>query len=301
MRVILVGAVESTLVASKALLASDCELSMIATLDAKLAKRHSDFVDLEPIARNAGAQLIRVGNCNHPEALDAMRQTKPDCVFVIGWSQICGEDFLKVADGMTFGYHPAPLPRMRGRAAIPWTILADEKISGSSLFWMDGGVDTGAILAQEFFHVAPRETASSLYAKHMLALDAIVRRAIVDLKQQTAARTVQDERCATYCAKRTPADGLIDWKQAAESIDRLVRAVGRPYPGAYTTSGSDRLTIWQSTFQPTSQHHALFGQIVEIADDRLVIQTGEGLLVAEDWDFDGERKLRNHSVLGDNL
>ena len=73
------------------------------------------------------------------------------------------------------GYHPAPLPRLRGRAVIPWTILLDEKITASSLFWIDEGVDSGPLLAQRFFHIAPDETAATLYARHMTALDAMLR------------------------------------------------------------------------------------------------------------------------------
>src|SRR3546814_7956697 len=68
--------------------------------------------------------------------LDAIRAADADYVFVIGWSQICGREFQAAAHGQVIGYHPAPLPRLRGRGVIPWTILADEPITAGTLFWI---------------------------------------------------------------------------------------------------------------------------------------------------------------------
>src|SRR3546814_18147932 len=81
----------------------------------------------------------------------------------MGGSQICKPAFRQAAGGQGIGYHPAPLPRLRGRAVIPWTILLDEKITASTLFWIDDGVDSGPILAQRSFHIAPDEKAAILY------------------------------------------------------------------------------------------------------------------------------------------
>src|SRR3546814_2322762 len=97
---------------------------------------------------------------NAADVLEAVSALAPDYVFVIGWSQICKPAFRQAAGGQVIGYHPAPLPRLRGRAVIPWTILLDEKITASTLFWIDDGVDSGPILAQRYFHIAPDETAA---------------------------------------------------------------------------------------------------------------------------------------------
>src|SRR3546814_17829006 len=78
----------------------------------------------------------------------------------MGWSQICGPAFRALFPDRAIGYHPAALPRLRGRAAIPWTILQQEPITAGTLFWIDAGTDTGDIADQQFFHVAPDETAA---------------------------------------------------------------------------------------------------------------------------------------------
>ena len=69
--------------------------------------------------------------------------------------------------------------------------------------------------------------------------------------------------CATYAVRRTAADGLVNWQSPASEIDRLVRAAGKPYPGAFTTAKGAKLTIWASELvEPALPYHAAPGQLV---------------------------------------
>lgn len=299
-RAVVVGAVGSTEVVMDAFAeAQDWEVALVVTLPLELSSRHSDFVDLGPQAEALGAEILRTGKTNDHETLAAIREARPDYIFVVGWSQLCGSDFLGIRPGKVIGYHPAALPRLRGRAALPWTILLDEKITAGSLFWMEEGTDDGDILAQSYFHLAPDETAAQLYEKHMMALREMLDQSLPLLAEDIEPRRVQDERYATWAAKRTAQDGLIDWKDDAVAVDRLVRAVGRPYPGAFTNAGEDRLVIWKS--EPVSGarlHHAAPGQIVERDGDELTVQTGSGLLRILEWESDSGKSPRMHAILG---
>jgi methionyl-tRNA formyltransferase len=297
-RAILIGAVESSRVALSAIMASPgWEVAAVVTIDARFSDRHSDFVDLGA-AVPAGCPVVAVDNINHDEALDRLGAIAADYVFVIGWSQICGPRFLERMPPV-IGYHPAALPRMRGRAAIPWTILMEEPITAGTLFWIDAGTDTGDILDQQYFHVAPLETAASLYDKHMVALETMLGRALGVLGGEETPRQVQDETCATWAAKRTPLDGRIDWARSADDIARLVRASGRPYPGAFTTASGEHLTIWAGEASTVGARHlAGIGQVIARTPDSFTVMCGDrtALLVIE-W---GEslRPPRLHSILG---
>src|SRR5687768_16852061 len=179
MRAIIVGAVESTRVTLRETAAADgWEVAALVTLPPRLAGRHSDFADLGDEARAAGARLIHAPNCNAQEVLDEIRAIAPDLVLVIGWSQICKPAFIEAARGLVLGYHPAPLPRLRGRGVIPWTILNGEPITAGTLFRIDTGVDSGPIVAQRFFHVAQDETAASLYEHHLEVLALLLQDAL---------------------------------------------------------------------------------------------------------------------------
>lgn len=301
MKAILVGAVESSRIALKCLAASPrWDLKAVFTLPPDLASRHSDFVDLSADCENAGTRIVHTANINSDAALQAIRAMEPDYIFVIGWSQICGADFRATAGKGVIGYHPAPLPRLRGRAVIPWTILLNEPISASSLFLIDEGVDSGPLLGQRYFHLAPDETAATLYAKHMAKLNEMLPPVLEDIASGSPQLSIQDERNATYAARRRPEDGLIDWAQPAAAVWRCVRACGDPYPGAWTTFGNDRIVI--KTAVPVLLHHhaaAMAGQIVERGEASFTVKCGDdqGLLVSQ-WQTTREAPLPNHAVLG---
>lgn len=299
MKAIVVGAVESTRVTLKALAANPCwEVCAVVTLPASLAARHSDFVDLSADAAECGARLIAAPNSNSADVIEAVAAIRADYAFVIGWSQICKPEFRNAAGGRVIGYHPALLPRLRGRAVIPWTILLDEKITGSTLFWIDDGVDSGPILAQKFLHVAHDETATMLYARHMRALDALLRDNLDSIASGDAPRMAQDERFATYAARRTEADGRIDWRLPASAIERLVRAATRPYPGAFTTLNGEALTIFAAELWPDARRHAaIAGQVIEKRGNALAISCGDGAILATDWSC-AKSDVRAHVILG---
>lgn len=278
MRVLVIGSVESTRVCLRALKSASADVGGVVTLPPDLAHRHSDFIDLAPDAAELGAELIFAPNCNTPEIVERCTALSADYLFVVGWSQICRPPLIATGKKGAIGYHPAPLPRMRGRAIIPWTILLDEKITGDTLFWIDEGVDTGAILAQSFIHVAPDETATTLYERHMANLGNIMREAIAGLQSEQPHKIIQDERYATYCARRTAADGKIDWTKPAREVDRLIRAVARPYPGAFTGTPKGKLTLWASSLTPAlPQIFAMTGQIVAREPGRFAVRCGDGV------------------------
>ncbi|MET1756692.1 formyltransferase family protein [Novosphingobium sp. RD2P27] len=281
MRVILVGAVDSSMVALEAMVGvPGCQVDAVVTLFPEFAGRHSDIADLAGAAVARGIPLVEVKNVNHADALERLAAWDPDYIFVIGWSQICGEEFRALAPGRVIGYHPAALPRLRGRGVIPWTILNSEPITAGTLFWIDDGVDTGDILDQAFFHVAPDETAASLYRKHMEALQTMLHRSLRALAAGNLPRRRQDERCATFCARRTDADGEIDWSAPAESVVRLIRAVSRPYPGAFTNSRSGQLRLWAAeALQGGHGHLGAAGQVVWRDADLFAVRCGDGNLI----------------------
>lgn len=276
LRVALVGAVRSTEVALRAL--ADCGLApvLVFTLPLEKQGRHSDFVDLRPLAAEVGAALLPVDDVNAPEAVAALREAAPDLLLVIGWSRICGEEFRGVARLGTLGYHPTLLPAMRGRAALAWTILLDLKRSGGTLFWMDEGVDSGPIAAQQSFDIPPGTDLDQLIDLQMSALAAMIPPLFAQLERGLIPSQPQDHSQATYLAVRRAADGEIDWTRPAEEIERLVRAVTRPFPGAFSRLGEREVAVWRARVASYPQWFASIGQVFTYEDGAPVVRCGDG-------------------------
>ncbi|MEA3063641.1 MAG: methionyl-tRNA formyltransferase [Sphingomonadales bacterium] len=286
LRVALLGAVRSTEVALRAL--ADCGHvpALLFTLPLEKQGRHSDFVDLGPLAQELGVPLARVDDVNALEALAALRAAQPDLLLVIGWSRLCGAEFRAVARLGTLGYHPTLLPKMRGRAALAWTILLDLKRSGGTLFWMDEGVDSGPIAAQQAFDVPPGTTLLGLIELQLAALAEMIPPLFAELEAGSIPSRPQDHEEATYLAVRRPADGEIDWASSAGEIERLVRAVTRPFPGAFARLGEREVVIWSARVVHYPQWFASLGQVFAYEDGVPVVRCGQGSdLALTDYEF----------------
>ena len=124
MRAVVMGAVEGTRVALRSIAMSPgWSLAGVVTLPPQLSNRHSDFVDIGAAAAEFGSEIIQAADGNDPAVVKRVSVAIARCAFVIGWSPICRQPMLETGRLGTIAYHPAPLPRLRGRAPIPWTIL----------------------------------------------------------------------------------------------------------------------------------------------------------------------------------
>ena len=302
MNVAFVGSVEGSAVALGALARAGAAPGLVITLPQEAAHRHADFADLGPLAAAGGSRLFHATNINSPAVIEALRAFEADLVLVIGWSQICGEEFRSVARIGNIGFHPAPLPHMRGRAVIPWTILLGETRTAASLFWLDAGVDSGPILMQTAIAVAPDETARTLYRKQIDALSHMLPRAVELVASGDAPRIEQDHTRATYCARRRPEDGEIHWREPADAVLRLIRAVGAPYHGAFTTSDGHRLIVDAAApFAESGRYIGLPGQVQSHTADGFAVRCGDGRCVdITAWRQEPvSKRPKVHSKLGD--
>ncbi len=277
-RLVLVGAVESSYAALEELALAGANVVEVFTLAPEYAHRHSDFVDLRPLAQRFNIPVSGIRNINEPAIIARLESIAPDYLFVIGWSQIIGQALLDLPKFGCVGFHPALLPKNRGRAVIPWTILRRLPHAGATLFFLDEGIDSGNIIAQRAFDVVEDETARSLYDKVILSLRDMIRQIAPLLPGGQLPRTPQDHSQATYCAKRTPKDGLIDWQRSGHEIWTLIRAVSDPYPGAFTFHKKQKLTIWKADLVRESNHCGVPGQVLTVDESGALVQCGEGCI-----------------------
>jgi methionyl-tRNA formyltransferase len=307
---IYVGAVELSYQGLDELIKQGVKPELVVTLRPDLEGRHSDFADLAQLAEANGIPVQFVNNINEPDAMAKFAALKPNYIFVIGWSQIIKPELLNLPNKSCIGFHFAKLPKNRGRAAIPWVILNQETETGVTLMHLDEGVDSGDIVTQRTIPIAPDEQARTLYDKVCAGLRDMMREVAGLLKEGQALPAIpQDHTQATYLAKRVAEDGWIDWDQPAEKIERLIRAAGKPYPGAFTVYKDRKLIIWEARLLRHFNQIGTIGQVLTRTDEGAVIQCGEGWIEAlwvEDEEQGGAVRAsvyftRVHDKLGLNL
>src|SRR5919197_2277841 len=255
------------------------EVVGVVTLPGPIDPDRSGQCSFDELAAKLGARLIETADVNSPETIAAVREVEPDLIFIVGWSQLVLDEFIGLARHGVFGMHPTLLPKHRGRAAIPWAILSGLAKTGVTLFQIaDGTADSGPIVGQVEVPIAPEENATTLYEKVTAAHLELVRDCVPKLLDGTAERTPQDTRRASAWPKRTPADGIIDWETRAPYLYDWVRAQTRPYPGAFTFLGDEKVVVWRA--RPVEwQGEAPAGTVVDAGP---LVACGDGALLLEE-------------------
>jgi methionyl-tRNA formyltransferase len=264
------------------------EIVGVVTLPGPIDPNRSGQCAFDEVAARLDAALIETRDVNSPETLNAIRKLEPELVFVVGWSQLVHDAFIALARGGVgvFGMHPTLLPRHRGRAPIPWAILSGLARTGVTLFEIfDATADSGLMVGQRVVDIASDETATTLFEKLAEAHVELIREYVPRLRMHGAPRVLQDDRRASSWPRRTPSDGIIDWETRARYLYDWVRAQTRPYPGAFTWFGEDKIVVWQARAVDL-QIEAPAGMIVSERPEGMVVACGEGALVLEDVQTD---------------
>jgi methionyl-tRNA formyltransferase len=267
--------------------ASGAEITGIVTLPGEPSPDRSGQCRFDDLAAELGATLIASGDVNDGATIGAITELAPDAIFVVGWSQLVGEELISLAPTGVFGMHPTLLPRHRGRAAVPWAILSGLATTGVTLFEIvDPTADSGPIVGQVDVPIHPDDTATTLYERLAEAHEELIRTYVPALARGDAPRLAQDESRASAWPKRTPRDGIIDWHTRAPYLHDWVRAQTRPYPGAFTFLRDKRVVVWRASPIPDSAPGAA-GTVIEQRDSGVVVACGEGGLLLEEVQADG--------------
>lgn len=215
---------------------------------------NSDWADLSGVCQAHGISFRSFGRHDDEGLYSWVAALQPDVLFCMGWSRLLRKELLRVPPRGTIGFHPAPLPRNRGRHPLIWALALGLDRTAATFFRLDEGADSGDILSQTIIDISPEDDAGILYEKvtqcAIQQLDDLVARLIED----RLCPVPQDPALATYWRKRTRLDGLIDWRMPPEGIRNLVRALAKPYPGASFLYRGEEIKAWKVEIAALSEH-----------------------------------------------
>ena len=300
MKNIVIGAVNSTKFLLETMMKLNMDISYVFSLDDAVSENVSGYYPLHEFAEKNGIPFKKYRKINQDENIEIMRSIEPDFIFAIGFSQLVSKKIMDIPKYGVIGLHPADLPKYRGRAVIVWQMLTGVKISKVTLFKIDEGADTGDIIDQEPFEISENDYAGDVLDKSHDALLKLYHRALPKLMDGTYTLTKQNHSQATYCLRRTPEDGLIDWTLPGKEILKLIRAISRPYPGAFSYYDREhKVIIWRANIEENTRYYGFPGQIAEIDDKQMVIVLKDSLLIVEEFENVDEKKMFVGHRLGD--
>ena len=263
----------------KTLIASSQQLELVLTQPDRKAGRGRKIQQspVKKAAASANVPVFQPDNINAEETLAYLKSLRFDIVVVAAYGQIFSQALLDLPRLGCLNVHASLLPRWRGATPIQQAILDADKKTGVTIMQMCRAMDAGDIWLQSECEIKPADNAACLHDR-LAALGGPALMRVLGLIAQGGRQPYpQPEAQATYCTKLKKSDGLIDWRESAERIDRKIRAF-YPWPGAYTSLHGRRLRITRAEVS-ACQSDARPGLITDAGKAGISVHTGRQSIV----------------------
>jgi len=272
----------------KVLLAGGVDVALVVTHQDS-ASENIWFESVVSVCETEGIPYITPDDPKSPELLARIAAVQPDLMFSFYYRHMLPQAILDVAPA--YNMHGSLLPRFRGRAPVNWAVLHGATEIGATLHEMTVKPDAGAIVAQQAVPILPDDTAFEVFGKVTVAAELALYGVLPALLAGSAPRIPNDLAQGSYFGGRKPEDGRIDWRQPADAIYNLHRAVAPPYPGAFTDVGARRFVIERARPYRGARADAIGGLPpgLAVVDNAIVGVCGDG------------RALAIHSLLADGV
>lgn len=229
-------------------------------------------------AQERGIPVLQPGRLRkEPEAVEKLRELRPEAIVVVAFGQILPQDVLDIPPKGCINVHGSLLPAYRGAGPIQWSLIHGEAETGVTTMLMDAGMDTGPMFLKGTIPIGPNDDAASLGAR----MAEVGAKLLVETLDGWFAGNLEPQPQPTEGVSMAPMlkkeDGWLDFTQSAQRLHNRVRGV-TPSPGAYTMLGGEPLKILKTAVLPGGAAGSP-GEIVELSREGWVVATGEGHLL----------------------
>ncbi|WP_411170491.1 methionyl-tRNA formyltransferase [Clostridium sp. MB05] len=231
------------------------------------------------------------------EALDYLKQLKPDFIIVVAFGQILTKEVLDIPKYGCINLHASLLPMYRGAAPLNWAIIQGEKKSGNTTMLMDVGLDTGDMLLKDEVEITDDMTTGDLHDILMNRGADLLINTIEGLVQGKITPEKQSEE--TFYAKMLNKElGKINWNNSAKDIHNLIRGLN-PWPIAHTTYDGKSMKIYESKILSETSNKEP-GTIISVSKEGMKVSTSSGVLLIKKIQFPNGKPLTIEQYINGN-
>lgn len=268
------------------------KISCVITMPSDRKGTISGYVDIMPIARKLKIPLVHATHFTlmHKDDMESIGKYNLDVLLVFGWQRLIPPWLLSSLPNGAFGSHGSwkNLPYGRGRSLLNWSLILGKDRLIDNLFRYDTGADSGDIIESFQFEITPLDTIASLHHKDQLVhQELLIKHLPKILEGKVKYKPQSREEKEVFFPKRTPEEGVIDWSWKTTDLYNLIRALGKPYPGAFTWYKSQKVMVWQAI--PFQVYPRFKGKkpgtiISSFSDNTFVVKTKDGALLIEEYE-----------------
>lgn len=242
--------------------------------------------------------LFQPEKCSTPEFIEILKGFQADLYVVVAYGEIIKQAVLDLPPLGCINVHASALPRYRGAAPMQRALMNGELETGISVIQLVLKMDAGDVLYEEKMKIPQNMTLPELEEALCEMGCRCLLKVLRDFEKGTTVKTPQDHALATFAAKVTPEECLIDWTKPSLEIHNLVRGV-TPHPGAWCTifvrDQKKRLKILRSECDPEAK--GVPGTCFQKTKEGLEVYCGQGALILKELQLEGKQAMKTADLL----
>ena len=211
-----------------------------------------------------------------------------------GFPYILKKKFFDKPKFGTLNLHAGPLPYYKGGSPLNWQIINGEKKIGISVIKINQNIDDGDLLSQKFFTLKKNYDIKKVHSITNNIFPKILYESIIKIIKEKKPFIKKNKKKSKYFNQRKEKDGLIDWDRLNQvKVYNLVRAITKPYPGAFTyNSKRDKIIIYKCSLSKKKLSGLANGQVFK-DKNKYLIKTMQGAILLKTF----THKLKNLEIL----
>lgn len=240
-------------------------------------------------ALRLGLPVYQPEKLKNPEELQQVLDLAPDLIVTAAFGQILPTELLEAPKYGAINVHASLLPAYRGGAPIHQAIIDGQTETGVTIMYMVDRLDAGDIISQITVPIEKEDHTGSMFEKLSTAGTRLLKETLPSIIEGTNDRIPQDEEQVTFARNISREQERIDWTKSALAIHNQVRGL-HPWPVAYTTFKGENMKIWW-TEEADADGTGRAGEIVSLAEDAIIVQTGQGTIAIKELQPAGKKRM----------
>jgi methionyl-tRNA formyltransferase len=291
LRIVFMGTPEFAVPSLEILADNGFEIVGVITATDKLGGRGGKQLIESAVKKAAVARGFRVfqpEKLKNAAFLSELRALKADLQVVVAFRMLPEVVWNMPALG-TINLHGSLLPKYRGAAPINWAVINGEAETGVTTFKLKHEIDTGDVLFQTKFPIAPTDNAGTVHDTMMLIGATTLLKTVQDIENQSIIPIPQSDALALPAPKIFFETCEIDFSKPTHEIYNFIRGLS-PYPTAWTKMNDLTLKIFASSKEITP-HTLAHGTMQTDGKKYLKFATADGFILVEDLQLEGKKRM----------
>ena len=291
LRIVFMGTPEFAACSLRALIDAGYEIPLVITQPDRKGNRNKMILSpVKQLALENGLEVAQPLRLRKDEELiRRLRRIAPDMIVVAAFGQILPASVLEIPRLGCINVHGSLLPDLRGASPMHGAILNGLDESGVTIMRMEEGLDTGDMISKVSCDIRGKNITEVSEILASAGAELLVR-TIPDIADGSAVYEKQDDSLASYAKMINKIDGMTDFSEPADVIERKIRAY-MEWPACYSYLDGLQVKFFRAEALMDETPDGEPGTVSETGKDFYTINCGRGKLRVFEQQLQGKKRM----------